>query len=55
MLKQQGVDVKGMTKGSQMTDEIPPLLESGGKLEVSFIFFRHICTAVQIVFVSMTF
>ncbi|KAJ0980956.1 hypothetical protein J5N97_009211 [Dioscorea zingiberensis] len=34
LLKQQRVDVKGMTKGSLVNEEIPPLLEGGGKLEV---------------------
>lgn len=34
LLKQQGVDMKGTTKGSPAVEEIPPLLEGGGKLEV---------------------
>ncbi|XP_077218177.1 villin-2-like [Tasmannia lanceolata] len=34
MLKQQGVDVKGITKGAPINEDIPPLLEVGGKIEV---------------------
>ena len=34
LLKQQGVGVKGMTKGSPINEEVPPLLEAGGKIEV---------------------
>lgn len=34
LLKQQGVGVKGMTKGAPATEEVPPLLEGGGKIEV---------------------
>lgn len=34
LLKQQGVDIKGATKGSPANEEVPPLLEGGGKLEV---------------------
>ncbi|XP_072997234.1 villin-2-like [Typha latifolia] len=34
LLKQQGVDVKGTSKGSPLNEEIPPLLERNGKLEV---------------------
>lgn len=34
LLKQQGVGVKGMTKSSPVNEEVPPLLEGGGKLEV---------------------
>ncbi|GJN16727.1 hypothetical protein PR202_gb03747 [Eleusine coracana subsp. coracana] len=35
LLKQQGVDVKGAAKSSTpVNEEVPPLLESGGKLEV---------------------
>ncbi|XP_010269772.1 PREDICTED: villin-2 [Nelumbo nucifera] len=34
LLKQQGVDVKGMAKGATVNEDIPPLLESGGKIEV---------------------
>ncbi|KAG0551052.1 hypothetical protein BDA96_01G390800 [Sorghum bicolor] len=35
MLKQKGVDVKGITKTSApVNDEVPPLLDGGGKLEV---------------------
>ncbi|KAL0923070.1 hypothetical protein M5K25_007115 [Dendrobium thyrsiflorum] len=34
LLKQQGVDVKGSTKNAPINEEIPPLLESGGKVEV---------------------
>ncbi|XP_042447003.1 villin-2-like [Zingiber officinale] len=34
LLKQQGVDLKGVSKGSPTIEEAVPLLESGGKLEV---------------------
>ncbi|XP_020107953.1 villin-2 [Ananas comosus] len=34
LLKQQGVDVKGTAKGSPVNEEVPPLLEGNGKLEV---------------------
>ncbi|XP_010922147.1 villin-2 [Elaeis guineensis] len=34
LLKQQGVDVKGMSKGSPVNEEVPPLLQGGGKIEV---------------------
>ncbi|CAL9047259.1 unnamed protein product [Musa banksii] len=34
LLKQQGVDLKGISKGSPINEEVPPLLEGGGKLEV---------------------
>ncbi|XVF75780.1 hypothetical protein PTKIN_Ptkin13bG0214500 [Pterospermum kingtungense] len=34
LLKQQGVGVKGMTKTAPVNEEVPPLLEGGGKMEV---------------------
>lgn len=34
LLKQQGVDVKGGTKNAPINEEIPPLFEGGGKVEV---------------------
>ncbi|XP_058077482.1 villin-2 [Magnolia sinica] len=34
MLKQQGVDVKGIAKGAPVNEEVPSLLEGGGKIEV---------------------
>ncbi|KAJ4823941.1 Villin-2 [Turnera subulata] len=34
LLKQQGLGVKGMTKNVPVNEEVPPLLEGGGKLEV---------------------
>ncbi|XP_068661853.1 villin-2-like [Aristolochia californica] len=34
LLKQQGVDVKGMVKGGPVVEDVPPLLEMGGKVEV---------------------
>jgi hypothetical protein len=38
LLKQQGVDVKGAAKSSTtVNEEVPPLLEGGGKLEVVLI------------------
>ncbi|KAG1338411.1 putative Villin-2 [Cocos nucifera] len=30
----KGVDLKGMTKGSPVNEEVPPLLQGGGKIEV---------------------
>lgn len=34
LLKQQGVDVKGSAKNAPINEEVPPLFESGGKIEV---------------------
>ncbi|TKY62623.1 Villin-2 protein [Spatholobus suberectus] len=34
LLKQQGMGVKGVTKSTPVIEEIPPLLEGGGKMEV---------------------
>ncbi|KAJ3676276.1 hypothetical protein LUZ60_003688 [Juncus effusus] len=34
LLKQQGLNAKGASKGLNANEEIPPLLEGGGKLEV---------------------
>lgn len=34
LLKQQGVGVKGMTKSAPVSEDVPPLLEGGGKMEV---------------------
>ncbi|XWS43130.1 hypothetical protein CRYUN_Cryun16bG0075900 [Craigia yunnanensis] len=34
LLKQQGVGVKGMSKSAPVNEEVPPLLEGGGKMEV---------------------
>ncbi|KAK8705342.1 hypothetical protein V6N13_048946 [Hibiscus sabdariffa] len=34
LLKQQGVGVKGMSKSTPVNEEVPPLLEGGGKMEV---------------------
>ncbi|KAK2653157.1 hypothetical protein Ddye_013013 [Dipteronia dyeriana] len=34
LLKQQGVGIKGMAKSAPTNEEVPPLLEGGGKLEV---------------------
>ncbi|GKU89863.1 hypothetical protein SLEP1_g3942 [Rubroshorea leprosula] len=34
LLKQQGVGIKGMTKSTPVNEEVPPLLEGGGKIEV---------------------
>ncbi|KAK4776917.1 hypothetical protein SAY86_005605 [Trapa natans] len=34
LLKQQGGGVKSMTKGVTINEEVPPLLEGGGKMEV---------------------
>ncbi|KAG6520950.1 hypothetical protein ZIOFF_018015 [Zingiber officinale] len=37
LIKQQDVDFKGASKGSPVNEEIPPLLEDSGKLEVWLI------------------
>ncbi|TQD92833.1 hypothetical protein C1H46_021542 [Malus baccata] len=34
LLKQQGVGLKGIAKGAPVNEEVPPLLEGGGKMEV---------------------
>ncbi|KAK2976889.1 hypothetical protein RJ640_010812 [Escallonia rubra] len=34
LLKQQGVGLKGVAKGAPVIEEVPPLLEGGGKIEV---------------------
>ncbi|XP_057982087.1 villin-2 [Malania oleifera] len=34
LLKQQGVGLKSIAKGAPVNEEVPPLLESGGKIEV---------------------
>ncbi|KAH1114403.1 hypothetical protein J1N35_007781 [Gossypium stocksii] len=34
LLKQQGVGVKGMSKSAPVNEEVPPLLDGGGKMEV---------------------
>jgi hypothetical protein len=31
---QQGVGLKGMAKSAPVNEEVPPLLEGGGKMEV---------------------
>nr|VDD57665.1 unnamed protein product [Brassica oleracea] len=37
LLKQQGVGLKGLSKSTPVNEDIPPLLEGGGKLEVWYI------------------
>ncbi|XP_022935422.1 villin-3-like [Cucurbita moschata] len=34
LLKQQGLGLKGLTKSAPVNEEVPPLLEGGGKMEV---------------------
>ncbi|KAJ6300445.1 hypothetical protein OIU76_021272, partial [Salix suchowensis] len=34
LLKQQGVGLKGLAKSAPVNEEVPPLLEGGGKMEV---------------------
>ncbi|XP_020585776.1 villin-2-like [Phalaenopsis equestris] len=34
LLKQQGIDVKGSTKTSPVNEDVPPLFDGGGKVEV---------------------
>ena len=41
LLKQQGVGLKGMTKSTPVNEEVPPLLEGGGKMEVQPIIFKQ--------------
>ncbi|KAL1206877.1 Villin-2 [Cardamine amara subsp. amara] len=37
LLKQQGVGLKGIAKSAPVVEDIPPLLEAGGKLEVWYV------------------
>ncbi|KAL0334312.1 UNVERIFIED_CONTAM: Villin-2 [Sesamum angustifolium] len=37
LLKQQGVGIKGTSKSAPVNEEVPPLLEGGGKMEVWYI------------------
>ncbi|KAG7033521.1 Villin-2 [Cucurbita argyrosperma subsp. argyrosperma] len=37
LLKQQGVGIKGMSKSTQANEDVPPLLEGGGKMEVWYV------------------
>ena len=37
LLKQQGVGVKGASKSAPVNEEVPPLLEVGGKIEVCLL------------------
>ncbi|XP_010505982.1 PREDICTED: villin-2 [Camelina sativa] len=37
LLKQQGVGLKGIAKSAPVIEDIPPLLEGGGKLEVWYV------------------
>ncbi|XP_011078908.1 villin-3-like [Sesamum indicum] len=37
LLKQQGVGLKGASKSAPVNEEVPPLLEGGGKIEVWYI------------------
>ncbi|CAH8358418.1 unnamed protein product [Eruca vesicaria subsp. sativa] len=37
LLKQQGVGLKGIAKSAPVNEDIPPLLEAGGKLEVWYV------------------
>uniref|UniRef100_A0A1J3ISD7 Villin-2 n=1 Tax=Noccaea caerulescens TaxID=107243 RepID=A0A1J3ISD7_NOCCA len=37
LLKQQGVGLKGIAKSAPVNEDIPPLLEGGGKLEVWYV------------------
>lgn len=37
LLKQQGVGIKGAGKTAPVVEEVPPLLENGGKIEVQYI------------------
>lgn len=46
LLKQQGVDVKASTKNASINEEVPPLLEGGGKVEV-----KHRCNLIEVLIV----
>lgn len=46
LLKQQGGGVKGMTKGTPVNEEVPPLLDGGGKMEVNGAFSIIHCHAI---------
>jgi hypothetical protein len=51
LLKQKGVDVKGAAKNTApVNEEVPPLLEGGGKLEVALINipFYELCCLKQV-------
>lgn len=39
LLKQQGLSAKGASKGMAISEDAPPLLEEGGKLEVLYLIF----------------
>lgn len=41
LLKQQGVGVKGMTKSAPVSEDVPPLLEGGGKMEVCLVVYKR--------------
>ena len=55
LLKQQGIDIKGLSKGSPLNDEVPPLLEGGGKLEVLFIFFSLLILPCEARYILLSF
>ena len=42
MLKQQGVNVKGLLKGTPTKEEIPPIFDNSGKLEVIYPFIGFV-------------
>lgn len=44
MLKQQGVNVKGMVKGNLVNEVVPPLLEGVGKIEVKIVTFFELAS-----------
>ena len=53
MLKQQGVNVKGLLKGAPTKEEVPPLFDHNGKLEVilpstSFVTLFHFIIVIAI-------
>ena len=51
LLKQKGVDVKGAAKNTApVNEEVPPLLEGSGKLEVALINipFYELCCLKQV-------
>jgi hypothetical protein len=47
MLKQQGVNVKGLLKAAPVKEEVPELLNSAGKLQV-FTPYLHIVLLINV-------
>lgn len=52
LLKQQGVGVKGMAKSVPVNEEVPPLIEGGGKIEVICLHL-HLLSKLSLVPISV--